>query len=136
MTSQTSLRSGSTKLAKSGWIILLAVSTLGALNHTVGALAFAGPDPEPLMFAAFASLNLYATAVLIWPYRRGEMWAWLVTWVEVAAFALVYPLTDDAAIGTAYLVGAAILALAQLASLPRFRAETKPRPASSAPVPR
>jgi hypothetical protein len=58
-----------------------------------------------------------AAAVLLVPYRRGEMWAWLVTWVEVAAFAIVYPLTDPE-VGTWYLIGAVIAALAQAASLP------------------
>jgi hypothetical protein len=57
------------------WGILLVASVLGVLNHAVGAFAYAERDPEPLMFALFACLNLYATAVLLWPYRRGEMWA-------------------------------------------------------------
>lgn len=120
MTSQTGSWSGSPKLAKVAWGILLVASVLGVLNHAVGAFAYAEHDPEPLMFALFACLNLYATVVLLGPYRRGEMWAWLVTWVEVAAFALVYPLTDPE-IGTWYLIGAIIAALAQAASLPWFR---------------
>jgi hypothetical protein len=120
MTSQTGSWSGSSKLAKVAWGILLVASVLGVLNHAVGVFAIAKQDPEPLMFALFACLNLYATAVLLVPYRRGEMWAWLVTWVEVAAFAIVYPLTDPE-VGTWYLIGAVIAALAQAASLPWFR---------------
>jgi hypothetical protein len=44
----------------------------------------------------------------------------LVTWIEVVAFALVYPLTDPE-VGTWYLIGALIAALAQAAALPWFR---------------
>ncbi len=120
MTVETGVRSGSTKLPKVAWVVLVVVSVLGVVNHTVGVFAIAQEDPEPLMFALFAGLNLYATAVLLWPYRRGEMWAWLITWVEVAAFALVYPLTDPQ-VGTGYLVGAIIAAFAQVATLPWFR---------------
>jgi hypothetical protein len=123
MTSQTGVWSGSTKLAKVAWGILLVLSVLGALNHAVGVFAIAEKDPEPLMFAVFACLNLYATAVLLGPYRRGEMWAWLVTWVEVAAFALVYPLTGPE-VGRWYLIGAVIAALAQAASLPLFKPQS------------
>jgi hypothetical protein len=114
-------QAGSTMLTKLAWGILLAVSMLGTLNHAVGAFAFTGPDAGPLMFACFAGINLYATAVLLWPYRRGELWAWAVTWVQVVAFALVYPLIDDPGLGMGYLVVAIIAALAQLASLPLFR---------------
>jgi hypothetical protein len=126
VTAQTGLRSGSTKLPKVAWVVLVVVSVLGVLNHAVGVFAIAQEDPEPLMFALFAGLNLYATAVLLRPYRRGEMWAWLVTWVEVAALALVYPLTDPQ-IGTGYLVGAIIAALAQVATLPWFRSQSHGR---------
>jgi hypothetical protein len=126
VTAQTGLRTGSTKLARVAWVVLVVVSALGVLNHAVGVFVIAEEDPEPLMFALFAGLNLYAAAVLLGPYQRGEMWAWLVTWVEVAALALVYPLTDPE-VGTWYLAGAIIAALAQVAALPWFRSPSRGR---------
>jgi hypothetical protein len=120
MTSQTGSWSGAPKLAKVAWGILLVASVLGVVNHALGVFTIAERDPERLMFALFACLNVYATAVLLGPYRRGEIWAWLVTWIEVAAFALVYPFTGPEP-GTWYLIGAGIAALAQAVSLPWFR---------------
>lgn len=120
VTAETAVRSGSAKLPKVAWVVLVVVSVLGVINHLLGVFAIAQDDSEALMFALFAGLNLYATAVLLRPYRRGELWAWLVTWVEVVAFAIVSPLTDPQ-VGAAYLVGAIIAALAQAATLPWFR---------------
>lgn len=106
--------------ARIAWLALLVMSGLGALNHGMGVFGIAEGDTEQLMFALFAGVNLYALAVLLGPYRRGEQWAWLVTWVEVAAFAVVFPLVDEPGIGTAYLVGAGVAALAQVVAWPAF----------------
>ncbi len=117
-------RSGPTRAsttARIGWVVLLAISIVGVLNHLLGVLAFATSSDERLAFAMFACVNAYATAVLLVPYRRRVGWAWSITWLEVAAFASVLPLTGGGGIGVGYLVVAAVAALAQLATLPDFR---------------
>jgi hypothetical protein len=127
----TPTRSGPTwtsTTARIGWVVLLAISLLGGLNHLLGVFAFAGSEDEQLAFTAFAVVNAYATAVLLHPYRRGLTWAWLVTWLEVAAFAVVLPLTGGG-LGLGYLGVAAIAALAQAATLSHFRPQpTRQRP--------
>jgi hypothetical protein len=106
-------------MGRIGWVVLVVISIIGVLNHLLGVFTFASSEEEQLMFAMFAAVNAYATAVLLSPYRRRMRWAWLITWVEVAAFALVFPLTGGG-VGLGYLVVAAIAALAQLATLPSF----------------
>lgn len=110
----------SSATARSGWAVLVLISITGALNHVLGVVTFATSEDERLAFTMFAGVNVYATAVLLVPYRRRELWAWLVTWLQVAAFASVLPLAGGG-IGLGYLVVAAIAALAQLATLPDLR---------------
>jgi hypothetical protein len=106
--------------ARASWVVLVVVSSLALVNHGMGVFGIAEDDTESLMFALFACVNLYAVVVLLGPYRRGEMWAWLVTWVEVAAFAVVFPFTRDG-IGVTYLLGGAVVvALAQVATYSEF----------------
>lgn len=121
----TLTRSGPTwtsTTARIGWVVLLAISLLGVVNHLLGVFVFAGSEDEQLAFTMFAVVNAYATAVLLFPYRRHLIWAWLATWLEVAAFASVFPLTGGG-IGLGYLVVAAVAALAQLATLRHFRSQ-------------
>ena len=106
-------------MGRIGWVVLVVISTISVLNHLLGVFAFASSEEEQLMFAMFAAVNAYATAVLLFPYRRHMSWAWLITWVEVAAFASVFPL-NGGGVGLGYLVAATIAALAQLATLPTF----------------
>lgn len=105
--------------AKTGWVVLLVVSITGALNHLLGVVTFATAGEERLMFALFTLLNGYAIAVLLLPYRRHQRWAWIITWLEVAAFAAAMPLIGGG-LGVGYLVVAAVAALAQLATLRSF----------------
>jgi len=105
--------------AKIGWVVLLAISTVGVLNHLLAVFTFATAGQEQQMFALFAGINAYAIAVLASPYRQHQVWAWLITWLEVAAFASALPLSGGD-VGLGYLVVAAIAALAQLATLPSF----------------
>jgi hypothetical protein len=104
------------------------ISIIGVLNHLVGVWTVAEDGEEQLTFALFAAVNASATAVLLRPYRRHETWAWLVTWVQVAAFASVLPLTGGGGVGLGYLVVAAVCGLAQLATLPDFRSRPTHRP--------
>lgn len=102
--------------AKTGWVVLLVVSVTGALNHLLGVVTFASGGEERLMFVLFTLLNGYAIAVLLFPYRRHQRWAWAITWLEVAAFTAAMPLIGGD-LGVGYLVVAAVAALAQLATL-------------------
>jgi len=69
---------------KSGWIILLVLAALMALNH-FGLIFFLD---EPVLFTGFAAFNLYAFLVIYIPFRRGEKWAWYATWILPIGFAL------------------------------------------------
>jgi hypothetical protein len=43
---------------------------------------------EPVLFIGFAVFNLYAVIVLLIPFRRGEKWAWMTTWLLPIGLAL------------------------------------------------
>ncbi len=103
---------------KLGWWYLVTIAALSLLNHVVGALGVYGGD-DLLVFVGYATVNVYALAVLLVSYRRGERWAWWATWAFVASYALapVY----DTEIGPFYLGAAALMALAQLSTWSAFR---------------
>lgn len=103
--------------------MLVVLTGLFALNHIVGAVAFASSTDERLMFTAFAALQLLALVVLLIPYRRGEMWAWWAIWIPVAMMILALAFSVDG-ISIAYSSVGVVMALAQVATLPRFRAST------------
>lgn len=113
-------------LGSIGWVVLLAISVVGVLNHVLAVFTFATVGEEQQMFALFAGINAYAIAVLASPYRRHQRWAWIITWLEVAAFASVLPLLGGV-VGLGYLVVAAVAALAQLFTLPSFWSRRTPR---------
>ena len=58
-----------------GWIALLVISTLAALNHL---LIFIFQERE--LFLGWAAFNIYSTLVLALPFRRREPWAWAGVW--------------------------------------------------------
>ena len=87
---------------KIGWIGLLVISGLMALNHLV--LTFVMNDA--VLFIGWAAFNIYSTVVLAIPFRQGQQWAWYASWVMVLAFAVM--IFFDPAIGAMYL-GAGIL---------------------------
>jgi hypothetical protein len=65
-----------------------------------------------------AAMNVYVLSVLLTAYRRGERWAWRVTWVPVAICALVTFCADE---GPYYLGTAAVMTIAQLLIWSGFR---------------
>ena len=75
---------------KMGWIILLVIAALMTLGHF--GLIFFFMD-ERVLFAGLASSNLYAFLVIYLLFRRGEKWAWVVTWT-LPALALLIAVTN------------------------------------------
>jgi hypothetical protein len=100
---------------KIGWITLLVISALAALNHVI--LALAMPD-EAVLFIGWAAFNLYSTVVLYIPFRRGEKWAWYTTWILVIGFAST--IFFSAQIGPYYLGAAILMAVGLLLTRPAF----------------
>ena len=112
VTSSTLVQS---KRFKIGWITLLVISALAALNHII--LAFVMVD-EATLFMGWAAFNLYSTLVLWIPIRRGETWAWYASWILVIAFACL--ILFDSTIGVWYLGAAILMAAALLLTYPAF----------------
>ncbi|WP_344066408.1 hypothetical protein [Microbacterium pumilum] len=108
-----------------GWWMLVGATALLALNHLVGAFAFASTDDEQMMFIAFAALQALSVLVLLIPYRRLEWWAWWATWIPIAALAATGPVFLSS-IGGVYLGISAILAVAQLVTVSRFARSRPP----------
>jgi len=100
---------------KIGWITLLVISALAALNHII--LAFVMTD-EATLFIGWAAFNLYSTIVLAIPFRRGERWAWYTSWILVIAFAIT--ILFSAQIGPFYLGAGVMMALGLLLTYPAF----------------
>ncbi len=101
---------------KVGWIVLLALSALWALGHI--ALAFVVMD-EATLFIGWAALNLYATLVLYFPFRRGEKWAWYTSWILVICFAVLILFSRESFV-VWYLGGAVVMALCLLLTRSAF----------------
>ncbi|HEY5574274.1 MAG TPA: hypothetical protein VIK64_14730 [Anaerolineales bacterium] len=118
MTTQTVAAHSTT--FKIGWITLLMISALVALNHIFHFLGLGPPDEAPL-YIGWAAFNLYSSAVLYIPFRRGERWAWYVTWIQVVGFASV--IFFNAEIGPYYLGAAVVMALCLLMTQPAFFSE-------------
>jgi hypothetical protein len=103
---------------KIGWWVLVVIAGLSI----VGYLAFVGTaatDMEVAAFFALAGINIYALSVLLTAYRRGEPWAWWVTWVMVAVYGMTILYAPD--LGPYYLGPAIVMAIAQLLTWPVFR---------------
>jgi hypothetical protein len=60
----------------------------------------------------FTVFNLYALIVLLIPFRQGERWAWLTTWILPIGLAL--PASYDSGIAILYYTVAAICVLGLL----------------------
>lgn len=71
---------------KMGWIILLVMAALMTLGHF--GLIFFLMD-ERVLFAGLAAANLYAFIVIYTAFRRGEKWAWGITWTLPALALLI-----------------------------------------------
>jgi hypothetical protein len=62
--------------------------------------------------------SLYSVAVLLFPYRRGEKWAWFATWLIVLAFAVVILFNSD--LGGMYLAMSGLMAVGQILTRAAF----------------
>ena len=93
---------------KFGWIILLVSAALMALGHF--SMIFVLPD-ELTLFAGFAAFNLYAFLVIYFPFRRGEKWAWVATWILPIGLALPAATDPDIAIYYYAVAGVCLLGL-------------------------
>jgi hypothetical protein len=100
---------------KIGWVILLTIAALMTLGHF--SLIFIFMD-ERVMFAGLAASNLYAFIALYTAFRRGEKWAWIVTWTLPGLALLIAATVPSIAI---YYYGvAALCALALLVTMRDF----------------
>lgn len=94
---------------KIGWIILLTIAALMTLGHF--SLIFTFVD-ERVMFAGLATANLYAFIAIYTAFRRGEKWAWTVTWTLPGLALLIAATVPSIAIyyyGVAVICGLALL---------------------------
>ena len=111
---------------RTGWLILVGINGLSILNHLSGPLTgIAEGNAEVFVFFSLAAINVFALAVLLTAYRRGERWAWWVTWAMVATYGMTILYAPDA--GRYYLGAAIIMAIAQLLTLPSFLASDRVR---------
>src|SRR5258707_12549096 len=78
---------------KIGWWALFGISVLSVVSYV--ALIFVVPNLGD-SFIAWATFSLYSVFVQLIPYRRGEKWAWYLTWVLVIP-SVVLGLNDRAA---------------------------------------
>lgn len=103
-----------------GWMVLLILSALATFNHIM--LPLYG-DPVALALG-WTGYSLYATLVVAIPFRRGERWAWYISWILVIGFA--YPiLIIRESYTVAYLIAAGVMAISLLITRPAFfRKET------------
>lgn len=110
---------GRSILFRIGWWVLVVLTALFTANHLVGFVAYAVVDDEQMMFLAFAGLQLLSLLVLFIPYRQRERWAWWAMWILIVVMAapvLIFPST----LGAFYVGTAAVMALAQFATLRGF----------------
>ena len=99
---------------KSGWIILLVSAALMTLGH----LSMIFILDEPNLFTGFAAFNLYSFIVLLIPFRRGEKWAWLTTWILPVGLGI--PAATDPNIAIYYFGVAAMCVLGLLLTMRDF----------------
>lgn len=111
---------GTRILFRVGWWAIVVLTGLFTLNHLVGAVAFASSDDERMMFLVFAGMQALSLVVLFVPYRRAEWWAWWATWIPVGAMVATF-IVFPRALGALYGSVGGAMALAQFATLPRFR---------------
>ena len=98
-----------------GWIVLLFISVLATLNHLM--LPLYGDDVA--LAIGWTGYSLYATVIFAIPFRRGERWAWYISWILVIGFA--YPiLIVRESYTVAYLIAAGVMALCLLLTRPAF----------------
>jgi hypothetical protein len=100
---------------KIGHAILIFIAVGNILGH-IGLLLF---DPGgDVIFLAWASFNFMAAAILIFPYRNGERWAWYAIWGMVVPYALI--IFFNSVQGPIYLAEAILLVAGQLLTYRSF----------------
>lgn len=99
---------------KIGWIILLVSAALMTLGH----LSMIIVMDEPNLFTGFAAFTLFSFIVLLIPFRRGEKWAWLATWILPVGLAI--PAATDPNIAIYYFGIAAACVLGLLLTMRDF----------------
>jgi hypothetical protein len=99
---------------KFGWIILLISAGLMTLGH----LSMIFVLDEPNLFAGFAAFTLYGFLVILIPFRQGERWAWLATWILPVGLAV--PAATDPNIAVYYFGIAAVCLLGLLLTMRDF----------------
>jgi hypothetical protein len=110
------IRTGSTGF-KIGWwalVVLAGVSILGNLAF----VRLAATAMEVAGFFALGGMHIYALCVLRTAYRRGEPWAWWVTWVLVAVYVMTTVYAPE--LGPYYLGPVAVIVIAQLLTSSAF----------------
>jgi hypothetical protein len=98
-----------------GWMVLLIISALATLNHIM--LPLYG-DPVALALG-WTGYSLYATLVVAIPFRRGERWAWYISWILVIGFAYPFLIIRES-YTVAYLIAAGVMAISLLITRPAF----------------
>jgi len=99
---------------KFGWNILLVSAALMTLGH----LSMIFVMDEPNLFTGFAAFTLFSFIVLLIPFRRGEKWAWLATWILPVGLAI--PAATDPNIAIYYFGVAAACVLGLLLTMRDF----------------
>jgi len=105
---------------KIGWIILLMFAALMTLGHF--SLIFIFMD-ERVLFAGLAASNLYAFIAIYTAFRRGEKWAWVVTWT-LPALALLIAVTNPS-LAIYYYGVAAVCVLGLLLTMRDFFSQSR-----------
>ena len=104
-----------------GWLVLTSLSVLSALSYVV--LIFVVPDLVD-SFVAWATFSLYSVVVLLMPYRRGERWAWYLTWALPIPSVVLSLNNPDAA--PFYLPAVGLMVIGQLLTRSAFFSAVKP----------
>jgi hypothetical protein len=85
-----------------GWILMLGLSGLMALSYLI--MMFG--ENEHALFMIYSAFSLYAFLVLLIPFRKGNKWAWMATWLLPVVQALTAYFAPDFA---PYYYGTAIV---------------------------
>jgi len=116
----TNVSFGQNSRFKMGWIILLVIAALMTLGHF--GLIFFFMD-ERVLFAGLASSSLYAFLVIYLLFRRGEKWAWVVTWT-LPALAFLIAVTNPS-LAIYYYGVAAVCVLGLLLTMRDFFSQSR-----------
>lgn len=99
---------------KIGSITLLILAALMVLMHF--GLMFVLKDP--LLFFSFGMFSLYAFFVLLIPFRKGDKWAWVASWLLPVGLAI--PATMDPGIAVYYASFAVVCVVGLLLTMQNF----------------